>query len=54
MMQRQLFQKFANESPLTVMVRVMLEAIFPANQFDQILPKEARGCISGNHYSLPL
>jgi hypothetical protein len=40
MMQRQIFQKFANQSPLTVMVRVMLEAIFPANQFDQLFPKE--------------
>jgi len=39
-MQGQIFQKFANQSPLTVMVRVMLENIFPTSQFDQIFPKE--------------
>ena len=39
MMLGQVFQKFARESPLTVMSRVMLATIFPVNQFDQILPK---------------
>jgi hypothetical protein len=41
MMQGQIFQKFAKESPLTVMVRAILETIFPVNQFDQIFPKTA-------------
>ena len=39
--QSKVFLKFATESPLTVMVRVMLENIFPADQFDQLFPDEA-------------
>jgi hypothetical protein len=35
----QVFQKFARESPLTVMSRVMLEVIFPEAYFDTTFPR---------------
>jgi hypothetical protein len=40
MLQRQVLQQFASESPLTVMSRVMLETIFPANRFEQLFKKK--------------
>lgn len=40
MVQGRVFQKFADESPLTVMVRVLLESIFPADHFCRFFSKE--------------